>query len=324
MSIHKILFDSLNTLQEIKDHTTSLPTEDGEDASFELKGSDQNSSFTPHSKKKLGKEICAFANTYGGILCFHCGIDDTNPEPFNPSAASSIHGQVESWLNECIKPTIFGLVAKPVDGLILIHIPESKNKPHQYKDIYYHRQTRNALAMPEVMISALYRSRDYLEFDYDFEFKFVNPLRIEVTAHIVNRSSVAGTNPQIQMRFINLSFSPRLCEDYQKLLTEQIDKSDDMCLSHESHCDYLFTSDKLSQRILYPNGTLRYRAVSIDDFYTQFPKKFKMIVRSQCVFIERAAVKKIHLFDVDNHKVKLVGTDESKIVNLMDRNNGPS
>ena len=82
----------------------------------------------------------------------------------------------------------------------------------------------------------------------------------------------------------------------------------------------------LAQSILYPNGTLSHRAFSHITWPDQeaFPPNFTMVVKSQCAFLERSALKKIHLFKVDNYDVTLKSIDEAQIIDFMNRNNGPS
>jgi len=66
-----------------------------------------------------------------------------------------------------LNPAAYGIDVKPVDGILLILVPQSKTKPHQYRDRYYYRLAGASNPMPELMISAMYRARSALTIDYE-------------------------------------------------------------------------------------------------------------------------------------------------------------
>ena len=89
-------------------------------------------------KKELKADVIQFANTYGGILIIGIEEEDRVAKNIVPITGDidAVKLQINQTLRSNIEPAIQGLVVQEVevvDGfIILIGIPESKNKPHCY------------------------------------------------------------------------------------------------------------------------------------------------------------------------------------------------
>jgi len=195
-------WDNINALAEIRNIRRSLSNSDGESSNIEFKGCSDR--FTKADKTKAAKEICAMANTYGGLLCLHAAGDE-EINPFDGAKIDSIEVSTESWLPDSMEPPIRGLRIKQVEGVLLIDVPESNTKPHRSKpdQKYYYRSNSLSVPMPEIMVSALYRQTAALDIEPSASMSIHGngrQLSIDVTAK--NNSRVLGTLP---MFFVELS-----------------------------------------------------------------------------------------------------------------------
>jgi len=192
------LYEKINSIKDINELTKKKSSSDGEGLDFELKGSYGNEKFTKDIKSLLDKEISAFANTYGGVLCFHFG-GDTNLEPFPKQILNKNFNSIEGWLRDCLEPRSLGIDLKIVDGLYIINIPESKNKPHRAKSSshYFYRHSTISQKMPEIMISSMYRSQDYLNYIPVLGIGNKHTNQFSVNVFLKNYSNISGSKPKI-------------------------------------------------------------------------------------------------------------------------------
>jgi predicted HTH transcriptional regulator len=125
----------------------------------------ENFDVTDRGKLQLAKDLSAFSNAYGGFLVIGIsnnlkiiGIDvEINGKP------------VVEWLNQVIsaniEPMIHYLdpVAVPIPDsikiIIVIQVPESKNKPHMVKDKFTYHIRRN----DKIVVARHYEIRDMFD-----------------------------------------------------------------------------------------------------------------------------------------------------------------
>ena len=113
-----IFFDSINSLEDIQKLIDHASSPDGETSSFELKGVYSRVSPNREDKIRFAKEICAFANSYGGVFCIHKG-GDNEIQVFDAAEISDLITRLESWSRDCLEPRC-PMRLKSVDGLILM------------------------------------------------------------------------------------------------------------------------------------------------------------------------------------------------------------
>lgn len=280
-------FETINTLKDIEDLMTKASSDDGEALNFELKGSQGETKFKKDHKKLLAKEICAFANTYGGILCFHFG-GDTNIEKFPSGIASSNFNSIEGWLRDSLEPKHLGMDLKIADDIILINIPESKTKPHRTVSTseYYYRHVTISQKMPEIMISSMYRSQDYLNFNSLISVS-KSGSQLNFSIHIQNHSNISGTKPKIQVQLfgkfgslIQFGTNPY----FDKFSRDSFQTSPQISELNIPFCGMLETNSDFAERILYPLDKITLINFSIPD---ENIKDLKYIlVRMDCMFKE--------------------------------------
>lgn len=200
----KNIFEQLNSLASIENYSRDTKHPDDENHHFELKGKDttDRTKLNEGDKKNLSKEICSFANTYGGILCFHNGGGKAL-KSFSSEIEKQLCNQLEKWTQQALEPLFKGMQTKCVDGVILIYIPESVTKPHRatIDKHYYYRHSSSACKMPEIMISSMYRSQDYLYTEATCNIiTESNNNQISIFLNIRNLSNIAGTNPKCYLQ----------------------------------------------------------------------------------------------------------------------------
>lgn len=200
----KTKFEKITSLDDIRSLIENSSNSDGETIDFELKGakvSSKNEYFDKENKCKLANEIAALANTYGGILCWHSDSSDDKKaiKPFESQMLNRLQTRLDTWLNDCIEPKLSGLDLKVVDNVFLIYIPESKNKQHRSSvdKQYYYRNITTSNPMPEIMIAAMYRSGDYLDFAATPSLGLINNTLASFSCFVKNKSNVAGTKPRV-------------------------------------------------------------------------------------------------------------------------------
>lgn len=149
-------FGGLTSLAKIKEQVSASSNSDGEHSWFELK-SVEGTKWSTTAKGLIAKEVCAFANTYGGVLCLH-GVPDIETR-LNATLLSQIDA-LEGFLKDCLEPRLQGIAVKEVEGRFVIDVPESRTKPHRSSTKgkqYYYRHATSSQPMEEVMIARMYQ-----------------------------------------------------------------------------------------------------------------------------------------------------------------------
>jgi len=313
-------FQEINTLQDIESLMNEASSDDGEGLNFELKGSQGVDKFQKDHKKLLAKEICAFANTYGGILCFHFG-GDTNLEKFPTGIAASNYNAIEGWLRDSLEPKHLGMDLKIVEDVFLINIPESKTKPHRTLSTseYYYRHSTISQKMPEIMISSMYRSQDYLNYSATISASRTNR-QFSFHVNIRNHSNLSGSKPKIQVQIFS-----GLGKQIEFGTNTYFDKfsKDSFKMSPLIHSlkipmsGMTETNSVFSEKILYPKDSITLTNFSKPDNDIKDLKY--VLLRMDCMFKEaiRQTEYRIVEFDEKNKPKTLmssIDSDETSII----------
>lgn len=140
----KDIFNKIEKIEDIKKYMSDI--EDGETSYLEFKGVHHN--LLDKSEKKesakfrltIAKEICAFANTDGGILII--GVDKREGEGLKLRNECE---NMESWadknLTDLLEPRLHGFSVKSIGSdsenkPIAIYVPQSKMAPHRVRNNY--------------------------------------------------------------------------------------------------------------------------------------------------------------------------------------------
>jgi hypothetical protein len=292
---------------------------DGETLSFELKGTNNRSEFVSDDKNRLAKEMCAFANTYGGVVCFHFGSDDA-VEPFPASDRPKIFRSLESWLKDALEPKLSGIDLESIDGVYLIRVPPSTVKPHRSareKNQYYYRHVSQSTPMPEIMISSMYRSQSFLDFTATASLS-KSGSQLHIHAHVKNNSNLSGTHPKIQVQI--WTDGQKSGKFFGNLVEEPGSASYKTSgLAHVLGLGLAtaFTSGTmLAQSILYPQDTLSLTAFSSPEFGEI--RYAVMRVDAMCKEAPRQTVH--YLFDLDAQSTSTVlktGTSDADVNSIF-------
>nr|DAV82821.1 MAG TPA: putative DNA-binding domain protein [Caudoviricetes sp.] len=138
----KDFFRKINTIEDVEKIISN--TEDGENdwlefksVHKELKGSKKESA---KARVLFAKEICAFANTDGGILIIGVKKNDSGLEVLN------CEDNLEDWFDansvNMLEPKLHGFSVKSIDAKgkgnnpIAVYVPKSDLSPHRVKNNY--------------------------------------------------------------------------------------------------------------------------------------------------------------------------------------------
>lgn len=308
------MFEKLQSLQNIIDYSARLSNSDGEDLNFELKGSSGRAGgFKNEDKNLIGREICAFANTYGGMICFHAGGGTGAIEPFDNAKVGAIFESLESWLINCLSPLLRGCNVKLVENVFLINVPASGTKPHQYQKGYYYRTASSSVVMPEIMVGAMYRAGDYLEFDIGVEFSWSSN-KLSVVSEITNLSTVAGTKPRLKIHLFGPDYAVSPSRESQFLAAQEPNAPDISFRNLNYTCT--LTSTALFHEILYPKDSLSTVWKSHNEYK---PGAIGSLFAYQvdCVFLQRPSLSVYGLMRFDNGEFIMLSENRSTILEMM-------
>jgi predicted HTH transcriptional regulator len=129
--------------------------EKGESLSCEFKRK-----FSTH--EKIAKEMIAFANTNGGVMLF--GIDDNKEIIGVDSEKTEVELVKETAENYCVPPLQYEVEFVDVNGkeIVIVNIPESKNKPHRLQDYLKNFDITKAMVFIRVNDKSMQASKEMM------------------------------------------------------------------------------------------------------------------------------------------------------------------
>lgn len=284
-------FESISSASDLQQLIDEASSPDGETASFELKGTSDRSSPNGDDKKRFAKELCSFANSYGGVLCIHKG-GDVDVKPFEADEAKALFPRLETWTRDSLEPRC-QMRLKIVENYILIGINESITKPHRStadKHFYYRHETQSE-KMPEIMIGALYRSQAILQTkSLIWLHKMNDRSELMVFADVTNQSRIAGTNPKIQIQLYS-THTGLLDYSGDYIVKASLDsgyiKNPFLSQTWIKWNGWFATGREYQQLILYPEDSLTLRVVAKPNIQSEvksLPRLF--IARLDVMFTE--------------------------------------
>jgi hypothetical protein len=311
-------FNDIESRSDIDEIIKKSSSPDGEYIWFEMKGTSEKVKIDRDLKKLFAKEISAFANTYGGILCIHKG-KDTEVKSFEPLEINDLHNCVETWLRDSLEPRSQGMILKERSGLFLILIPESRTKPHRsaLDKLYYYRHNTQSQTMSELMISAMYRSQDYLATSASIVLNKGNPQQLSLDLIINNKSMIPGTKPRVMIQLFSCHQGRLNYFTYGKKVAGWPTESFTVPYSFYcnsslySNCE-IHTTDEFKDFILYPKDELRLTCyLSPRDGFDINHIRF-CLIRLDYFFLETTRQIKYFLIDIESNS--LGGNIRTKVI----------
>ena len=115
------------------------------------------------SHEKIAKEIIAFANTRGGIILF--GVDDDKSIYGIESEKSEIYLVKEAAGKYCDPPVDINVETIEIEkkDLLIVEVPESKNKPHRIQDYQKELQLNTAQVYIRVNDKSMLASKEMIK-----------------------------------------------------------------------------------------------------------------------------------------------------------------
>jgi ATP-dependent DNA helicase RecG len=131
----------------------ALILEEGEGYTLEFKTS---------VNSDLSKELVAFANASGGRIFI--GVNDAN-EITGSDLSNKTCSKIESMAVDCDQAVSIAIEKLPEHKLLVIHVPESANRPHRCSKGFYLRNGANSQKMSTEDITALIQAEGKIRFD---------------------------------------------------------------------------------------------------------------------------------------------------------------
>jgi ATP-dependent DNA helicase RecG len=135
------------------DAELALILEEGEGYTLEFKQS---------VNTDLPKEMVAFANASGGRIFI--GIDDRN-RIVGCDLSNKLFAQIETMAAACDPPVSIRIEKLKTHGIIVVHVPESANRPHRCNKGFYLRNGTSSQKMSTADITAFIQSEGKIRFD---------------------------------------------------------------------------------------------------------------------------------------------------------------
>ncbi len=112
--------------------------------------------------EKIAREMIAFANTRGGIILF--GIDDNKEVVGVDSEKSETELILDAAKNFCEPPLEININYMDIQGkeVVIVEIPESKNKPHRLQDYAKDFDINKALVTIRVKDKSVQASKEMI------------------------------------------------------------------------------------------------------------------------------------------------------------------
>src|SRR3989344_1863405 len=132
-------------------------------------GEGYNLEFKESLNDSISKDICAFANTGGGIILL--GVTDSR-EIKGLKLTNSLKSRIQNYATNMNPSLILDINDK--DNIIIIRVPEGEDKPYSINGKFYQRQGANSQQLTRNEIKDLFKQEGFLRFDEipskDFEF----------------------------------------------------------------------------------------------------------------------------------------------------------
>ena len=125
--------------------------------------------FKQNISKSISKEMIAFANASGGRIFI--GIDDKGNIP-GINITNSLKSRINDFAKNC-SPSVT-MTLSEYKNVLIINIPEGKDKPYQCSEGFYIRMGANAQKMTREQIIEFLQSEGKVRFEeqYDSRFNF--------------------------------------------------------------------------------------------------------------------------------------------------------
>lgn len=114
------------------------------------------------SSEKIAREMIAFANSRGGHILF--GVDDDKTIVGVESEKGETELIKEAVLNYCEPILEYSIQYMPFDGkeVVIVEIPESKNKPHRIQDYLNELDISRAVVTIRVNDKSVHASKEMI------------------------------------------------------------------------------------------------------------------------------------------------------------------
>ena len=110
--------------------------------------------------KSFAREVTAFANASGGRIFL--GVTDTG-KPTGITITNALKSQMQDTAHNCQPPVDISI--EEIDNILIVTVPEGKNKPYQCSDGFFIRMGSNAQKMDRDRIIEFIQNEGHVRFE---------------------------------------------------------------------------------------------------------------------------------------------------------------
>jgi len=117
--------------------------------------------FKESINSSIGKGICAFANSSGGKIII--GVEDKTSKVIGYKLTNSDRSKIQDIARNMNPP--FNVQIEQIKNLVIIHVPEGKNKPYTVNGYFYLRYGANSQQLNRDEIRELFQKENLISFE---------------------------------------------------------------------------------------------------------------------------------------------------------------
>jgi ATP-dependent DNA helicase RecG len=124
--------------------------------------------FKKSMNSSIGKDICAFANSSGGKIII--GVEDKTNEVIGYKLTNSDKSKIQDIARN-MNPS-FNVQVEQIKDLVIVYIPEGKNKPYTINGHFYLRYGANSQQLNRDEIRELFQKENLISFERQTNLNF--------------------------------------------------------------------------------------------------------------------------------------------------------
>jgi ATP-dependent DNA helicase RecG len=117
--------------------------------------------FKKSMNSSIGKDICAFANSSGGKIII--GVEDKTNEVIGYKLTNSDKSKIQDIARN-MNPS-FNVQVEQIKDLVIVYIPEGKNKPYTINGHFYLRYGASSQQLNRDEIRELFQKENLISFE---------------------------------------------------------------------------------------------------------------------------------------------------------------
>lgn len=235
MTVYNLFNKDVHELKlvDIEQYFKTTPLEESDMLEYKSYADDKKKGNHKEKEDAILKTICGFLNSNGGVIIW--GAPESkllNNEQILEKELSPIRGIInkDSFIAKILNriiPSPQGVKCNPIqisetESIVIIDVPKSVYRPHQFKDRYYMRADGQTMTAPHHYIEALFKQVSYPILTGKIQLRSSNQRIIEKADELFIECeiNVIVENKSMYLNEKNLSISLVVDNGYQALRDE--------------------------------------------------------------------------------------------------------